>query len=145
MIVREANSNDVDGIFNIEKECFIKFYSKEDILYEINDNPVSIMLVLIDNEKIVSYFDFWITFDSSTICRIATLKKYQRKGFAKILFDDAIKILQENKVETMTLEVRKSNERAINFYKNNGFIFITTKPKYYDDGEDALYMMKGIN
>ena len=41
----------------------------------------------------------------------------------------------------MTLEVRKSNEKAIKLYKKFGFIFSHVKEGYYDDGEDALYMI----
>ena len=44
----------------------------------------------------------------------------------------------------MTLEVRVSNYKAINFYKKHGFSTILTKEKYYENGEDAYYMMKGI-
>ena len=41
-----------------------------------------------------------------------------------------------------TLEVRVSNERAINLYKSLGFISVGKRKKYYEDnGEDAYIMV----
>ena len=45
------------------------------------------------------------------------------------------------KIQTVTLEVRVGNTAAINFYKKYGFEIETTKPHYYDNGEDAYYMI----
>ena len=53
------------------------------------------------------------------------------------IYNDAM----AKRVRTITLEVRVSNENAIKFYKKHGFEIVTTKPHYYDNGEDAYYMM----
>ena len=45
---------------------------------------------------------------------------------------------------SITLEVRVSNEPAINLYKKRGFSTVCVKKGYYKDGEDAYYMMKGV-
>ena len=45
------------------------------------------------------------------------------------------------KIQTLTLEVRVGNIPAINFYKKYGFEIEVTKPHYYDNGEDAYYMI----
>ena len=50
----------------------------------------------------------------------------------------------ENVVETVTLEVRESNLKAINLYTKNGYERVIVKPKYYSNGEDALYMVKRL-
>ena len=33
---------------------------------------------------------------------------------------------------------------AIKLYEKNGYEYITTKPHYYDDGEDAIYMVRSL-
>ena len=43
-------------------------------------------------------------------------------------------------INTVFLEVRKSNIRAINFYKRNGFVKINEEDDYYNDGESAIIM-----
>ena len=88
--------------------------------------------------------DFWITFDSGTICQICVKNEFKRQGIATKLLQKSIEILKENNVEFYTLEVRKNNIPAIEFYKKNGFIKVTIKKGYYTDGEDAIYMVKGL-
>ena len=40
----------------------------------------------------------------------------------------------------MTLEVRASNEAALNLYRKMGFIQVNVSKSYYPDGEDAIVM-----
>lgn len=145
MIVIKADLNYIDDILEIENESFIDPLKKEDLIYEINDNPFSNFLLLKNDEnKIVGYYNFWITFDSATIYRIAIKKSERNKGFARFLLQYGEKMLKEKGVEFLTLEVRTSNTSAINLYKSFGFQIITLKEHYYENGEDAYYMMKGL-
>ncbi len=48
------------------------------------------------------------------------------------------------KVMKKTLEVRKSNEKALNLYKKQGFILEGIRKEYYENKEDALIMWKYI-
>ena len=41
----------------------------------------------------------------------------------------------------ITLMVRESNERAIKFYKRQGFVRMGKKPHYYGDDEHAIKML----
>ena len=50
----------------------------------------------------------------------------------------------EDVVETVTLEVRKSNDAAIKLYEKNGYEFVVEKKHYYPNGEDAVYMVKRL-
>jgi ribosomal-protein-alanine N-acetyltransferase len=42
------------------------------------------------------------------------------------------------------LEVRAGNDEAIRLYREFGFTHHHTVPRYYDDGEDALVMLRGF-
>ena len=139
-----AKVEDLDEIYALELESFKHPFKKEDLLYEIKDNPVSKFLLLKDENKIVGFIDFRITFDSATVCQICIRKDKKRKGFATILLNKAIEMAKNKSVEFLTLEVRESNTPARSFYEKNGFTKITVKPAYYDDGEDAIYMMRGL-
>ena len=57
--------------------------------------------------------------------------------------EEAFKEMDKEEVSTISLEVRVTNEPAIKFYEKIGFKKITIKEHYYDDGEDAIYMVKG--
>ena len=143
--IRKAKISDLEAIKEIEDESFIKPFTKEDLLYEISQNPVSNFLVLEKDGLVVGFIDYWVTFDSATIDQIAVKKSERNQGFAKILLEKSINDLKElGEVSFLTLEVRTSNEPAINLYKSFGFQKVTIKEKYYDDGEDAIYMIKGL-
>ncbi len=143
--IRKAKISDLEAIKKIEDESFINPFTKEDLLYEISQNPVSNFLVLEKDGLVVGFIDYWVTFDSATIDQIAVKKSERNQGFAKILLEKSINDLKElGEVSFFTLEVRTSNEPAINLYKSFGFQKVTIKEKYYDDGEDAIYMIKGL-
>lgn len=145
MNIRKAKISDLEAIKEIEDESFINPFKKEDLLYEISQNPVSNFLVLEKDGLVVGFLDYWVTFDSATIDQIAVKKSERNQGFAKILLEKSINDLKElGEVSFFTLEVRASNEPAINLYKSFGFQKVTIKEKYYDDGEDAIYMIKGL-
>ena len=143
--IRKAKISDLEAIKEIEDESFLNPFTKEDLLYEISQNPVSNFLVLEKDGIVVGFLDYWVTFDSATIDQIAVKKSERNQGFAKILLEKSINDLKElGEVSFFTLEVRTSNEPAINLYKSFGFQKVTIKEKYYDDGEDAIYMIKGL-
>ena len=145
MNIRKAKISDLEAIKEIEDESFINPFTKEDLLYEISQNPVSNFLVLEKDGLVVGFLDYWVTFDSATIDQIAVKKSERNQGFAKILLEKSINDLKKlGEVSFFTLEVRTSNEPAINLYKSFGFQKVTIKEKYYDDGEDAIYMIKGL-
>ena len=145
--IRPATNNDINSILEIENLCFVDPWKKEDLLYEMHSNPYSNFWVIelsnasLGLKQVVGFCDFWITFDSATICQIAVHPELQRMHIGSELMDDVIKEFYAKRVRTATLEVRKSNEKAINFYKKYGFTISHVKEGYYINGEDALYMI----
>ena len=145
MEIRPATNKDLPSLIEIQNECFILPWKEKDILYELNENPVNVMYVLEDKGEIIGFIDFWITFDSATIAQIGIKKKYQGQHLANLLMEEMINDCYAKKVMNITLEVRTSNLKAINLYKKYGFKGIVIKPHYYDNGEDALYMVRKEN
>lgn len=141
--ILKAKNEDIDSILKLEEELFIDPYNKENINYELNENPFSKVLVYKNDKDLLGYIIFWITFDSATICKIGVNKNYQKLGIGSKLLTESEKIIKEVGAEFYTLEVRESNINAIKFYEKNGFKKITTKKNYYSNGENALYYMKG--
>ena len=146
--IREATDKDLPIIMQIEELCFHHgSWKEENILYELKENPVShfwvIELSINDEEgyRVVGFCDYWETFDSATICQIAVHPYLQRRQLGSAMMDEIYNDCYAKRIKTLTLEVRVGNEPAINFYKKHGFKIETTKPHYYDNGEDAYYMI----
>lgn len=144
VVIRDLQVNDLDKVMEIENLCFVAPWKLEDIKRELLENKFANLLVAEVNGVVVGYVDFWITFDSATICQIAVHPSYQRQSIGSELLKEVIKECYAKKVFVMTLEVRESNIKGINFYKKHGFKLCVTKENYYSNGENALYMIKEV-
>lgn len=141
--IRPALEKDVPIILDLEHRCFIAPWEKENILYELNENPVSNLWVIEgDVSGVVGYIDYWITFDSATICQICINPNYRKMKLGSILMTDVIKDCKANKVRNITLEVREHNEAAIRLYEKFGFEKVLVKKAYYTNGDNAIYMIR---
>lgn len=140
-----ATKEYIDQIIEIENECFLEPFKKENIIYELEENAFSVFYLAVIDNKVVGFLDYWITFDSSTICQIAVKKEYRNKGVASLLLERMFEDLKDKEVVVSTLEVRTHNTNAINLYLKHGYFKEIVKPNYYTNGDDALYMIKGVN
>lgn len=145
-VVRKMLPSDLDAVSQIENATFSNPYTLEQLSYELNENPVGWMYVAVVDHEVVGFIDFMITFNSSTIVQIAVKEEFKRKGIGNMLLGQMVKDCEskEDVVEFITLEVRASNAPAIAFYKKHRFQQITVKKQYYDDGEDAIYMVRSL-
>ena len=137
--------SDLQTILYLENSCFIAPWGLNEILYELNSNPVSNLWV-IESERsgVVGFVDYWITFDSATVCQICINPACRKVGLGSRLMQEVISDCKANKVRNITLEVRQNNEPAINFYKKFGFAQVLIKEKYYTNGDNAIYMIKEL-
>lgn len=142
--IRPATREDLPQLVVLENQCFKHPWKESDILYEIEDNPVSNFWVIEANGQIVGFSDHWITFDSATIAQIAINPSFRRNHLGSALMKDIIDDCYAKKVLTLTLEVRIGNLTAQHFYLKNGFQKVVVKPHYYDNGEDAIYMIRKV-
>lgn len=112
MIIK-LTSNDInyiEQIFNLEKEIFkSSAFNKSYLDTLIKGNNSFIYVYLIDN-KVCGYLIILDSIDVYEILAIATIEKYRNKGIAQELLDKI-------KTKDIFLEVRESNQTAINFYK----------------------------
>ena len=143
--IRDMTASDLMKVMEIEYKCFIAPWNKEQMLYELNENKFAHLAVILNNNVVAGFYDYWHTFDSATISQIAVEPMYQRHQFGSKLLEEIIKDCQAKKVRTITLEVRKNNEKAVNLYQKYGFKTSLVKEKYYSNGDDALYMIKELN
>lgn len=141
-MIKKLTINDVDyieQIFNLEKDIFKNSaFSKESTENLVKADNSFIYAYLID-EKICGYLMVLDSIDVYEILAIATVEEYRNKGIAQELLDKI-------KTKDIFLEVRKSNEKAINFYKKNNFKQISIRKGYYSDPtEDAVIMKMEAN
>jgi len=65
-------------------------------------------------------------------------------GIGASLLGRALSVLAGEGTSRVKLEVRAGNDVAVRLYRGFGFTHHHTVPRYYDDGEDALVMVRGF-
>lgn len=145
MEIRKAQVNDLSILVELEKQLYKSSFTKDNLSYELNENPYSNTIVLIENKEIIGAAIYWVIFDQAQIVKIGVLEKYQEKGNGKLLLDYLINDSKKQEAEIITLEVRISNKKAIEFYKKNNFEIVSTRKGYYTNpSEDAYLMMRSL-
>lgn len=143
MSIRSMTIQDIDSILQLEKQLFTSQWKEEDFIYEIETNPFSYLYVLIKEEMIIGYAGLWISYEQAEITTIGIKKEYQGKGYASQLMDYLIELAKKKDCETISLEVRISNKKAIKLYEKYGFTYESIRKNYYQDNfEDAYLMVK---
>lgn len=138
MEVKKLNKNNIQDLMSIYNEQFgNESWSREQVLSSFDNQAISFYGIFCD-DMLVSFVSVLQTIDDINILDIATLQHYQGKGFAKKLINFLISNKQQN--QTLSLEVKSKNTRAITLYKSFGFQTLNVRKKYYKDGDDALCM-----
>lgn len=143
MRIRPMTEQDLEKVLQIENESFISPWNLEQFRYELNENPYAILLVADYEGVICGFIDFWITFDVAQLNQIAVLPSLRKKGIGTVLLQDMLNRV-EPIVNKITLEVRIHNENARKLYEKMGFKEELVKKSYYDNGDDAIFMIKEV-
>ena len=139
-MIRIATLNDLADILSIEKKVFKHPWSKEQLSWELNSQPVTENHVMIARGNMIGYLFSHVVDDDVQILNIAIDIPFQHKGYGEQLLSYFLD--QFNTDISIHLEVRKSNFPAINLYLKFGFHETGTRKGYYSDGEDAIIMQR---
>ena len=134
---------DLPQVVKIERESYRSPWPLEDFVRELTINTRAQYFVALEDELIVGFVGTWLLADEGHITNVAVTPEKRGKGYGKILILEAIKSLREKQASYIILEVRVSNEKAVNLYKSFGFRVIQLRKGYYmDSNEDAYVMIK---
>ncbi len=142
-MIRLISEEDLDQVVLLEKELFgDDSWDKETFVEQINNNPYASIYIFEDNHKIVGYVDLWIAYENADLANIGVSKQYQGKGIGSQLMEFCERIVNQNKCENYSLEVRVSNLKAIHLYEKFGFQKVGVRKNYYANGENAYLMIR---
>jgi len=143
IVLERATPADVDAVHRLEEECFPSPWRREFFASEVNAEG-RFNLVARRGDEIVGYlFAMWL-FDEMHVNKIAVAESERRQGIADALMAGCFTFARENGVRTISLEVRKSNHAAQDFYRYLDFTTSYVRPRYYPDGEAAVVMVREI-
>lgn len=132
-MIREFNTADLEQVNSL-----LSVFN-----YNINLSSCNAFFNIIVCEKssIVGVLVYDKIYDRIEIEYIVVHPSYRDCGIATSM----LKYIEKkyNDVKNITLEVRNSNESAINFYSKNGFSRVTIRKNYYGN-EDGILMIKKL-
>lgn len=127
----------------------VEGFSKEKLREELNNENSAFYFAVLD-EKVIGYLK--LNFGSSQteiqdsisleIERIYVLQEYYRKKVGQVLYEKALQVAEDKKVNYVWLGVWEENPRAIRFYQKNGFVEFDKHIFVMGDEEQTDIMMK---
>jgi [ribosomal protein S18]-alanine N-acetyltransferase len=140
--IRDMQGSDLPAIYAIESATYPRPWSIRLFTQELHAET-SLTLVAEEDEHLVGYLIADMFIDVWHLMNIAVDEEYRRRHVASELMEAYFEITERRAHRGHTLEVRVSNEGAIDMYRSFGFISTGVRPRYYDDnGEDALIMWR---
>ncbi|HOB26256.1 MAG TPA: GNAT family N-acetyltransferase [Bacilli bacterium] len=139
-MIRESNSNDLEQINEIGLQINTNFKQLYNLDYVIKQDYTHIY-VYEENNVILGFLHIENHFEVTDIINIVTKLGYHKKGIATKLMQY---LLDNDEYERIMLEVRKSNDEALNLYKKFAFKQINIRKNYYGN-EDAIIMERKMN
>ena len=141
-MIKKLTSDDInymEQIFNLEKEIFKNSAFSKSYLNTLIKGDNSFIYIYLIDDKVCGYLIILDSIDVYEILAIATVEEYRNKGIAQ-------ELLAKIRIKNIFLEVRESNQTAINFYKKNKFKEIRIRKNYYSEPtENAIIMKLEVN
>jgi len=142
----EMGLEHVDEVAEIERLSFSTPWSKESLEMEVLKNKCARYIVAVKDNRVLGFAGMWLIIDEGHITNIAVHPDFRGQGIGNMLVEALIEECRRNGIHYLTLEVRRSNQVAINLYKKYGFEIYGIRKNYYQDTmEDAFIMSREVN
>ena len=130
----------IKEIAQIERECFSDPWSEAALEEELYNPLASFIVAQRPDGAVLGYAGLHAVIDEGYLDNIAVRADYRGNGIADDLLDVFVRFGREH-LAFLTLEVRPTNEPAIQLYYKHGFAQVGRRKDYYQHPrEDALIM-----
>ncbi len=143
-MIELMKEKDLEQVTEIENGSFSKPWSRMYFLNEIANNDLSELYVDVIDGEVVAYADLWYMFENCDLTKIAVKEKYRHKGYGYKMLKHLTAVAKRKGCEFMHLEVNVNNKEAYDLYDRFGFEIVRTRKRYYENGDDAYDMIKGL-
>ncbi len=137
----------LEGAAALERLCFAHPWSASSLELLTNDGIGVGYLLTVPGEpgeeaRVVAYGGMLITVDEGQITNIAVHPDHRRRGYGEAIVRALLRHAKDCRLESVSLEVRVSNEAAIALYRGAGFTEAGRRKGFYQKPtEDALVMV----
>jgi ribosomal-protein-alanine N-acetyltransferase len=140
IVLRPFLVDDIPAVVRVEREVFGDPWPEAFFAAEIQA-AMAYACIAERGGALAGYSVAWLGLGTGHLGNLAVVPDTRRRGVASVLLDDLLRESRVREVETLTLEVRVSNDGAQALYRRHGFRLVGLRRRYYrDTGEDALIM-----
>lgn len=141
-MIRRMEVSDIPSVADMEKMYFSVPWSEAGLLESLNMENY-LFLVVEEAGEIAGYAGLSVILDEGDITNIVINERYRGRGLGRELLERLLEAGAGRGANAFTLEVRVSNEAAIQLYKSMGFEEEGIRKGFYEKPkEDALIMWK---
>ncbi|MCL2844526.1 MAG: GNAT family N-acetyltransferase [Chitinivibrionia bacterium] len=117
VLFEKSDVNSVKSLAESGVLFFVEFDEKQNVACFCSVKPI---------------LDEWEIYD------LATVPEHRNRGMAKKIIGEILDFALKNGAKKVFLEVRESNNAAINLYSNLGFEKYLTRKNYYKNTQDGV-------
>lgn len=140
--VRPLQPSDLDSVERIERSSYPTPWSRSMFAGELA-KPSSICLGAFQGADMLGYLIVARYVDAWHVMNVAVDEGFRSRGIARGMLERLFESTGGDVERGYTLEVRVSNETAIELYRRLGFVETGVRRGYYTDNrEDALIMWR---
>ena len=130
----------IPGVAELEKLCFSEPWSAKSLGLLTNEG-IGIGMVCRKDGIVCAYGGMLVAVDEGQITNIATHPDFRRMGYGRAVVESLIKYAKNNRLESISLEVRESNKAAIALYSDLGFKVEGKRKDFYTKPTEAALVM----
>jgi len=140
IIIRSFEPKDTFSVIKLASITLSEQYNPSLFTYFYETYPQG-FIIAETNHKIVAFLiGVKINQDKSKILMLSVNPDYQRQKIGEKLLFQFIKIIINDNIKIIELEVRSDNKKAIKFYEKYGFKKVEKIKEFYQKGESAYTM-----
>lgn len=144
LTIRKFRPEDLFAVIKLVSDTLNESYNPN-LFLELSESWNAGLIVAEFNKKVVGFIGGVISAPREGRILILTVyENYRGRRIGSMLLQSFIQECIKKGIRRITLEVRVSNKKAINFYIKHGFFVVRIIHSYYKDGEDGYLMEKVI-
>ena len=148
--VSPISVDEIESLVILDRLCFGGLWSIDSYRRELTNENSHFLGISVAKDLepatsgIIGFGCFWAILDEAHITLLGIHPQYQRQGLGKLLLSALLDKARTIEMARATLEVRASNQGAIDLYEKYDFQIVGRRKKYYQDNdEDGVIMWRG--
>lgn len=144
--VRLAQTEDLDIFIDLEEDAYAGFHAwtARDFESDWKHNPYCVYILVEETStrEVVGMISGRFLAKGAHISHLLVREAFQQKSLGSRLLGLWIRLVKEEAIPKITLEVRESNKVAQKLYFNHHFKQVDTHKNYYSDNKEAALILR---